>query len=170
MQGSTVKPKLDHYVGRPVEKVISWGDEEWQWAIRLEGGVLFKNHDEDKVDVPNDVSGLILGNCIFSELDTRCVFSPSGEEVIFTPTLYTIADPNYTGHTEVFPQVPDEEEQIITPPDPSGDRITDGPSEEFRELQQQQAEEHEASLTGAHDVAQPTEEITEMGDVSDDEA
>lgn len=157
--GSIVRPSLDHYTGRPVDSVIQYGDEDWQWAVRLEGGTLIKNHDKRRTVAPSDVIlGTVVGNSIYSELDTRIVFS-NGEEVVFTPTKYSLSDPGFTGDREVFPQDVAAEEAVVIP-DPSDRRVVNGPSAEFLALQAKEAEERleSMSLEGTEEA-----EITEMG-------
>ena len=117
MVGSELRPSLDHYIGQPVKAISKWGKEDWQWAVVMEGGSLFKNHDKRRTAAPNsELVGQTMGTTIFNELDTRVIFTgeSGGGEVVFTPTQYSIAERG--NKNEFFPHVVDEEEQI--PPIP----------------------------------------------------
>lgn len=131
--GGSMKPGLDHYVGRPFECVIQ-GDEAHDWALQLEGGVLIRNKDESRTaPVQEELDGTSLLFVALSELDTVLHFGTSNisastvhQEITFTPTLYTLSDRAKYGEVEIYPQVVDPEETVI-PPDPSSERVVDGP-------------------------------------------
>lgn len=127
---------LDHYVGRPFVSVFQ-GDDAYDWAIQLEGGVLIRNKDGRRTAAPKEeeLAGSSFLLTTFSELDTILHFGTSNVsgstttlEITLTPTQYTLSDPEQYGETEIYPQVPDNEESLI-PDDPSPDRVAEGPDD-----------------------------------------
>jgi len=135
---------LTYFVGRPFVSVEG-GDE---WVIVLDGNARITNYDHRRsAPDPDTLVGTSFILPIFSELDTRLQFgrnnADTGEveiltEVTLTPALYTISDPNYAT-TEVYPQVPQEIADEL-PPDPSADRVADGPEEPQGDEEPQQEE------------------------------
>jgi hypothetical protein len=104
----SARPSLDHYNGMEVTSVDEYGSEPFEWALIFEGGATLKNTDGRRTSKPN-VAGQRLSTVIFSELDTRLVFGfgANQQEVVLTPTQYTLADERYEQATEIRPQVPD---------------------------------------------------------------
>ena len=105
-------PSLDHYVGRGVQAVVK-GEEDWDWAVRLEGGVLIRNKDKRRTKAPEGLDGLALMMTIFSEMDTVMKFGRGQttetqvlKDVTLMPTKYTIAGPGI--EEEIYPQWPEE--------------------------------------------------------------
>lgn len=130
--------KLDYYNGRPFVRVIQNEDgEESEWGIELEGGVLIRNHDGRRTIIPDEnlFKGTSFLGAIFDEQHTTLHFGYSNKngstvvgEIQFTPTLYSVADNDYTGGAEIYPQADTPEEDVL-PPDPSNDRVAEGPTE-----------------------------------------
>jgi hypothetical protein len=119
---------LTYFNGRPYERIEEGEDGEWR--IHLDGGGLITNKDPGR-EMPehSDLTGTQLLRTIYSELDTRLQFGVQetvATEVVLTPALYTISDPNYTPEGEIFPQAVEVLEDEI-PPDPSAERVVDGP-------------------------------------------
>lgn len=130
-----MKPSLDYYTGRPVEAVetVQHGNH-WEWTIRFPGNVRIQNTDERRTSPP-DVMGKVYLGVILSETDTQLLFGhydhDSGdpvtdETVVLTPTQYSISDERFEGGPH-FPQRLDDEEANLLPPDPSTERVADGP-------------------------------------------
>jgi hypothetical protein len=124
------RSSLDHYIGRKVESV---SDD----SFTLEGGIVVCNKDDGREFSGDDILGKVLLFVALSEMETRLQFGQSvlkpdnvvsivGESWIeLTPTKYTIA--GMEGQTkEFYPQMPEELEDVL-PPDPSSERIADGP-------------------------------------------
>lgn len=130
------RASLDHFNGREVKSVDGEGSD---WSITLDGGVVISNKDETRTEIP-DVKGKTLLFVALGELETRLQFgnsTPGGVHdevwVTLSPTKYTIG--GLEGQTkEFYPQVPEELESML-PPDPSPERVVDGPTEETQEAQ-----------------------------------
>jgi hypothetical protein len=133
-------PQIDHYIGRPVASVGPVdGKDAWDWGIRFVGDVLVRNHDKRRTKVPEKIVGLVYLAIAMSELDTRLMFghyeivegeqqATVDEQVMFTPTEYSISDPTFEDEP-YFPQRPDKEEDFarMVPADPSAERVQDAP-------------------------------------------
>jgi hypothetical protein len=137
LKGLSMRPGLDHYVGRPFVSVFQSDNDDYDWAIELEGGVLIRNKDGRRTAAPTEeeLGGTSLLLVTFSEMDTILHFGMSSapgsttvKEITLTPTQYTLSDAAVYGEVEIYPQVPDAEETVI-PDDPSVDRVADGPDE-----------------------------------------
>jgi len=120
---------IEHFVGRPF-KEISQGEDKWDWGIVLEGDAVIRNKNKKRTKAPSaeELEGKVLANVILSEMDTRLMFTDEGgarEEIVLTPTDYTVGTPQ-TG--EYYPQRPVELQEL--PPDPSEERVADGPEEQ----------------------------------------
>jgi len=125
--------KPDHYLGRKVLGAEIYGTENWEWAIKFDGDVLFKNSDKRRTKMPEGIGALAFlrvqesddGNTtlIFGSIRPDGTAS-IGESVQLTTTQYSISTPDNTA--EVFPGRPVEEDESL-PEDPSGDRVADGP-------------------------------------------
>ena len=131
--GSVVRSSLDHYVGRSVDAVIKYAEEDSEWAIRLEGGAILKNYDGRRTVVPTGLEGATLAGVEYGEQDIRVKFA-NGSEVTFAPTLYAISDKRFDG--EMWPGI--ENDEMPTPPEPPPERTQDGPSPEFFQAQKKQ--------------------------------
>jgi hypothetical protein len=124
---------LTYFIGRPFVDVLPLtGEDDGLWAISLDGGSLITNKDESKpVPDKNTLVGTQFIRPIYSELDTRLQFGVKDavlQEVILSPTLYTISDPDFTSDGEIYPQMtPDPLTGVA--PDPSDERVVDGPEE-----------------------------------------
>jgi hypothetical protein len=129
MKGVIEIVDLTYFNGRPVVGVGE-GEEEGEWSILLDGDGLITNKDAS-IEMPEaeGLVGMTFLRTIYSELDTRLQFGVQdriSQEVVLNPMLYTISDPVYTSEGVVYPQVPVNPEDEI-PPDPSEDRVADGP-------------------------------------------
>lgn len=119
---------VDYFTGRRVESVEA-GHDPGEWAIYFEGGGIIRNY-ESEVPTPTQIIGAALNHCIFDGTNkvTRLLFGL--EEIVLNPIQYSIEDPVYTKGTEVYAQRSDwNMRDLGTPPDPSGDRVADGPDE-----------------------------------------
>jgi len=124
-------PRTDHYIGR---KFIGVRDatsgEECQWAVELDGSVLFRNYDEQYDTPSGDPAGLSLVQIKYTQTNTELVFGTvntdgslnQGPSIMLTADMYTIAAPDID---EIDPRA---DHTPPTPPDPSGDRVVAGPS------------------------------------------
>lgn len=132
---ATVSASLDHFIGRQATDVLSRSDA-WDWSIQLEGGILVSNKDKRRTAIP-EVKGKVLNFVALSETDTRMQFghvtlNEAGDPVVaeetwveLSPTLYTIG--GMEGQTEeYYPQAAPELADAL-PPDPSDERVVDGP-------------------------------------------
>ena len=127
------RASLDHFIGRPVLEVEEGPGKSGHRTITLEGGIVIGNKDKNRT-LPDDLKGKTLCMVILGEFDTRLQFGTTSENgvigetwVELSPTQYTIA--GLEGQTrEFFPQVPEEFEAAL-PPDPSPERIVNGPQE-----------------------------------------
>jgi hypothetical protein len=116
-------PKLDHYVGRPIEGVISYGKHPWEWAIRLAGGVLFKNYDKRRTAQPTFTQGMPFAKTGIDGENTNLSFVGS-PDIPLTTAQYSIADVDIEAH-------PSEAQAAMLMPAPepdfAGDRMAAGP-------------------------------------------
>lgn len=127
------RASLDHFIGRPVVGVDKGPGKSGHWTITLEGGIVIGNKD-NKVDAPTPESleGRSFCRVILSETDTRLQFGNSTPEGVVNETWVTLSPTKYTiagleGQKEEFyPQMPEELASVL-PPDPSSERIVDGP-------------------------------------------
>jgi hypothetical protein len=134
---------LDYYVQRPFVMVHeNLGPEANSdtydpsaWAIELEGNALIRNHDGRRTALPDssELRGTSLLKVDYHENATVLSFGQSSQagmsvawEIALTPHLYSVADATYTGGEEVWPQRPVDEDDPL-PPDPSPQRVADGP-------------------------------------------
>lgn len=150
-------PRLDYYFGRPVEFVgrLDSSEGDWDWVIQFVDQVIVRNHDKRRKAAPGEsLKGEMFLSNILSETETRMLFGHYDaaqapvvtDEVILTPTLYSISDAKF-GEEQFFPQVPVEEGADL-PPDPSSDRVAEGPeadAEEVVEASESAAEVTESS-------------------------
>jgi hypothetical protein len=129
-----ISPRLDYYVGRGVVEI-----DDTEWAIVLDGDIRITNKDTF-LSTPENLSKLVgkmflVG--VMSADETRLQFGRvlSGqvtveEEIVLSPLDYTISDPRFPTPSEHYPQ----REELLSPgsdapPDPSPDRVVDGPVE-----------------------------------------
>jgi hypothetical protein len=142
------KPDLSLYIGRRVIDV-SKGDEDWKWAIVLDGGVSIVNKSRDEVFAPDGLVGKRLDTIILGLQGTTLHFNihsgPSNQVVGMHPTQYAIQDPMHGG--EVYPQWPEELEEMGIPSHPD-EEVSSQPSnewpEEERKLQWQSQQRRES--------------------------
>jgi len=119
-------PDLTYFIGRPFDR-LDQGDAG-EWTIVLDGDALITNKDP-AVALPDEDSlkGTQFIRPIFSETDTRIQFGTPDAvsyEITLNPMQYTINSPEITGEEPLYPQVPAPDS---LPPDPSDDRVPDGP-------------------------------------------
>jgi hypothetical protein len=126
--------KLEYYHGRAYERVVQ-GDEAWDWAIEISGDVLIRNKDKRRTAAPDSekLEGTSLVRTAYSDTSTMLEFGISGpqgyrlaEEVVFTPSLYTLADPSYEMDEETYPQR-EQEAEVVSLHDPWAENAVDGP-------------------------------------------
>lgn len=129
---------LDYYVGRPIVAVHLGTNEEGNltqsnWIVELEGGILIKNHDGRRTSPPSmeqlQGTGFLMAR--YEEPNVIMEFGYSGPqgknmitEITLTETQYSVT----ANGEEVWPQAADEDGDGL-PPDPSSERVVDGPSE-----------------------------------------
>jgi len=122
-------PDLTYFIGRPFV-TLEVDDESNEWTIVLDGNGRITNKDSEREAPSLEVlSGTSFVRPIFSELDTRLQFGVLdnvASEVTLTPTLYTMTDPTLGSEEEIYPQVLPELADTL-PPDPSDERVADGP-------------------------------------------
>lgn len=121
---------LDHFYGREFVETLD-GPNGYDWGIRLYGNIIIRNEDPDRPNPPTGLQGTVFSLVILSEMDTRLVFIASDgsqrrHEVTFNPVKYTLTD-NIIGKP-IYPQMPEELVDVL-PPDPSPERVADGPLE-----------------------------------------
>jgi hypothetical protein len=168
------RPSLDHYVGREVTFVgRAKKSEKHEWEIHLAGNIIIKNLDTERVEAP-EVKELQFLLLTLGEMDTRLIFGnpnvKTGEidnktEISLNPIKYSITDPKRAGGREIEPQRLDPEERAMVerlaaklPPDPSAERVAEGPQrgEEMSEGQETPTPEE-----GTEEPEAPTETPTE---------
>lgn len=109
-----------YFAQYPVEKVSGTTDD---WTIHFEGGGAIRCLSAG--DKP-DVKDRALVNVLYDPQNTTFVFT--GDVRVQVPaTEYTVTHPTHTKGEEVYPQRP--VEAAAVPPDPSADRVADGPEE-----------------------------------------
>jgi hypothetical protein len=129
---------LDHFIGRSVVR-IHRGKKENRWAIEFDGRITVHNKDKNRTTPSDDIQGTALLRTIFSETDTKLQFGTSNadgpvivEEVILSPAKYTLT--GLQGQDEeYYPQAAEEDDDML-PPDPSPERVAEGPDEEALEV------------------------------------
>lgn len=124
---------LTYFIGRPFVALEVDDENEGEWTIVLDGNgrITNKNPTQEMPDV-DKLKGSTFIRPIFSELDTRLQFGvldTVNAEVTLSPTKYTMSDPNLETEEEYYPQVPVELADTL-PPDPSDERVADGPDEQ----------------------------------------
>lgn len=123
------KPDLTLYVGKEVTEITRpQGALPWQWAIKLENGVLIVNKDRRETFVPEELVGYSIRTISFSMKDTTITFI-KGEEMMkwsLNPTQYAVHDPAHGG--EVYPQWPQELEDAGIPSHPD-EPVSDKPDD-----------------------------------------
>lgn len=145
------RPGLDHYIGRAFDELLTHEEDDSNWGIKLEGGVIIWNKDGRRTNASYDLAATSLLTVIYAETDTTLVFGTSNNEGVFvtneitlTPTQYTIAEPSYNGGDEIYPQSLEPEDAGV-PTDPSADRVADGPDAEWLAAQEASLEAQEAT-------------------------
>jgi len=124
---------LDHFIGQQVTQVFP-ADDASAYTIQMDSGMVITNKDTaNGGDPPADIVGKVLCTVIYSETDTRLQFGltttdgvAEEEWVTLSPLLYTIGGIEGQDQ-EYYPQNPPEI-QAALPPDPSDDRVADGPT------------------------------------------
>lgn len=119
----------DYFHGKRVEAVEEGDKTEGSpvWTIIFEGGARIDNY-ELEVPTPKAIVGQAHTKTILDGTNkvTRLLFGL--EEVVLNPMKYSITDENYTKGHEVFPQASDYNMKTSLPPDPSADRVAEGPT------------------------------------------
>ncbi len=158
-------PQLDHYNGRVIE-AVEVGAEDWQWIIRLKGGVIIHNTDVSRTEAPIDVIGMAIAMVTVGEMSTIIHVGHSGpsgvdasREIQLTPTQYAISEPGAT--SENYPQRTPELEGlpgIYATPEEQKERLADGP------------EIHPNDLEKIDAVAMDEDEAVDLAADDDEEA
>lgn len=149
---------LDHYVGRPVEKVVELDPEDGEgtWEIVLEGGIRIINFDEE-YEMPD--AGVLVGSnlnsVVLSAQETRLHFgtsdNPQATQMFLNPTEYGIADPNRDDIEGIVrPQTSDVRGIEEARPEEPAERLAEGPVKPSEE----DAEEAAAGSNGAEGGAE----------------
>lgn len=103
---------LDYYNGQTVTGIEMYGEEDFEWAIRLSGGALVKNWDRRRTAIPEGLEGIgVLATTYevdattmkFGVVDPATFQITKAVDVVLTPTQYSITDPVYAVQEE-FPQ------------------------------------------------------------------
>lgn len=129
--------KLDYLHGRTVTGVIQSDTDDWDWALQLDGGAVVRNLDKRRTAAPSpEVVGMTFFDSSCDDEANAAVVKVGritivdGQptlavivEVDLTNTLYSIAAP---GVDEEQPGATTEEADPL-PPDPSPERVADGP-------------------------------------------
>lgn len=115
-----MKAQIDYFHQYPVNKVRQYGNQPWQWEILMEGGGVIKNHDKRRTAAPN-VEGTVLVKTEVSEPDKGGIST-----TLFFSDGTQVASGNITASAPGYDD-PDEEETDPLPPDPSSERVVDGP-------------------------------------------
>ena len=123
--------KLDYLHGQKVEEATVDANTDPEWFIRFESGYVITNKDETLEGPLLDVKGLALVDSVENGATTVLTFAnvtadsviQQAVEIDLTTDKYTLAGP---GTEEVYPGVPVDEADTL-PPDPSSDRVVDGP-------------------------------------------
>src|SRR5262245_29123889 len=129
-------PKLDYYIGRPVQAVEA-GEEDYDWSIRFEDNVIVRNTDKDRTTMPDTaIQGMVFFMAMFDPDETRMQFGhyEDGEpavdtEVILSPLQYSISDERFEGGPHFPQRDPEPSPEDELPEDPSPERVADGPEE-----------------------------------------
>lgn len=109
------RPSLDHFIGRTVKATKK---DDKNYKIILDGGAIIYSTRK----LPDELKGKVMTQVIMSDDEVRAVFFD--ETVSLHPTNYMISTPDL----EPFhPGLPEELEREDDVPDPSADRIFDGP-------------------------------------------
>jgi hypothetical protein len=117
-----MKTDLTHFHGRNVVKV--WPGKNNFWQVELDGNVLIDNLDETLPAPPDEIVGTTL---LVAENDNMVFgFSTVDEPTIIAEVQLTLGDYEIsTVDGSYTPGVDDPESDL--PPDPSPDRVADGP-------------------------------------------
>lgn len=136
-----VKPHPTYYYGRQVVRVHEHKTNKWEWSLELEGGIYFKNTDKKRTKAPDDEE--ISGQALLTAVDygpddptttLRFGNTPPNSppnfvvDVVMTTGKWTISDPRESlvmsgEHVQDVIEAPSES----LPPDPSEERVEQGP-------------------------------------------
>lgn len=169
-----MRPAIDTFHGRLVTAVISHGGDDSDWGIELEGGIIIWNTDARRTSRPDEtkLQGLsfISSSTDDSNVDldfgnvdqSGAILNATG--ISLTTTKYRIVGPGIsdedaqdeTGEIPIF----------VLPPDPSDERVVDGPSEEWIEAHggEMSAKDHAAWIEAQKAALEAPEEPQEATD------
>jgi hypothetical protein len=105
-------PDLSLYMGQRVIS-ITYGDETWEWGIKLESGVEIRNKDVRETFHPTKLVNMRFQSMSVSERDTTLHFMGAGATKVsigLKPTGYAIFDPKHG--SEIYPQWTEELEEM----------------------------------------------------------
>lgn len=133
-----MQPNLTYYYGQVVESVeeIEGGGG---WRIVFETGVSIVVPVENYAKPENSLVGKQFSASIMDQHSTRLYFgteeNPRAIVMHVNPLKYAISDPNFEDGRLVYPQSTAEERSAAFEPSAPGDRVVDGPSEDWQRRQ-----------------------------------
>lgn len=117
-----MNPSLDYYAGVGVSS-IEQAEEDWDWAIKLENGVLIHNTDHRRTSIPGAIVGYGFSHVADDEDDLNIqlafVQGPDTQTVTLTKKQFYIADPALPTEEPYYPYRDSPDEQ--PPPNPWAD-------------------------------------------------
>lgn len=156
-----MRTPIDNFHGRRVTDIVSHGGDASDWGIQLEGDVIFWNTDARRTSAPDKTAMLGLSfisssaDDLTTDLDFGTVDSETYEihdvvGISLTTRKYRVVGPGISN--EDSQDETGQATEIELPPDPSPDRVVDGPSEEWIEPQPDE-EAHAAWMKAQEEAA-----------------
>lgn len=131
-KGKQMQPDLTYYHGQTVASVDEIDDG---YEVVLETGVKIVVSGEESPG--NALVGKAFMKTIMDSGMTKLYFgtddNPLSTVMHLDPTSYAISDPNFEDGRLVFPQSTEEERDAAFAPAAPGERVVEGPSEEWDE-------------------------------------
>jgi hypothetical protein len=140
-------PQIDHYMGHEVVRVE---EDDDGWYIEFDNGARIHSTDPDYPMPDNVIVGQVLRKQVIGSTETRLYFGPDNNPMATVMNLnpmFALSDPDYNGGELVKPNFPEELEAAGIEPVAPGDRVVEGPSEEF--LRQQEAAQEDETAQEA---------------------
>jgi hypothetical protein len=141
-------PQIDHYMGHEVVRIE---EDDDGWYIEFDNGARIHSTDPDYPMPDNVIVGQALRKQVASSTETRLYFGPDNNPlatVMSINPMFALSDPEYNGGELVTPNFPDELQEADSPFEVApGERVVDGPDEEF--LRQQEAAQEDEEPEGA---------------------
>lgn len=166
-----MRTPIDNFHGRRITGIISHGGGAADWGIQLEGDVIIWNTDDRRKATPDGdaLTGLSFISSDVNDDNTDLDFGIVDSDgqiqnavgISLTTSQYRIVGPgisdadalDYSGSSD----------EVELPPDPSPERVADGPSEEWIESQQD-APDHAAWVREQEEAARASETPQEATD------